>query len=111
VIHVELPSPLDLQQSERLLEFCLDSRVDCFSATFVFWEERQLRGANAGFFDRLAPFSLGERLLDRTVVPNGQDSVIPMECWSLNPQTIKLSRHQQSAVDVDHLAGHVAAGG
>lgn len=88
--HVQLQTPLDRRQSERLLGFGLDSGADCFSATLIYWDQRQLQRANADFFDRLAPFSLGERLLERTVVPEGQDRFTQTECWSLNPQTIKL---------------------
>jgi hypothetical protein len=88
--HVELRPPVDPTQSERLLQFSLDSGVDCFTVTLVYWEKRQLRRANTLFFDRLAPFSLGKRLLERTVVPEGGERIIPMESWALNPQTIKL---------------------
>jgi hypothetical protein len=88
--HVELRPPVDPTQSERLLQFSLDSGVDCFTVTLVYWEKRQLRRANTLFFDRLAPFSLGQRLLERSVVPQGEERIIPMECWSLNPRTIKL---------------------
>ena len=88
--HVQLQTPLDRRQSERLLQFCLDSGVDCFSVGFVYWEERQLRRVQTEVFDRFAPFTLGKRLLERTVVPEGRERVVPMECWSLNAQTIRL---------------------
>src|SRR5687768_10106266 len=90
MIHAELKTPLDFQQSERLLAFCLESGVSCFSATLLYWDEQQLRRANAAFFDRLAPFILGRRRLERTVVPDGGDRLIPMKCWALNPQTVRL---------------------
>src|SRR5688572_7557462 len=86
MIHAELKAPLDFEQSERLLAFCLECGVSCFSATLLYWDEQQLRRANAVFFDRLAPFSLGRRRLERTVVPDGGDRLIPMKCWALNPR-------------------------
>jgi hypothetical protein len=82
--------PLDCHRSERLLEFCLLNGVDCFAVSFLFWQRTQRQKVDADFFNRLAPFSLGERLLERTVVPAGQDWCALTECWSLNEQTIHL---------------------
>lgn len=89
-ILVEPTTPLDRGESERLLRFCLDRGVDRFSANFVYWNDAQLRRANKVFFDRLAPYRLGQHLLPRTVIPAGGKHSELTECWSLNRQTIEL---------------------
>ena len=85
---IVLQHPLDPSQSERLLQFCLNRGVDCFSVTFLYGNDEELRRIRATKA-QLAPFSLGERHLEQTVWWNNQ-RFIQTDCWSLNPQTIRL---------------------
>jgi hypothetical protein len=88
MVEIILQWPLDDRQSRGLLEFCVRCGVDCFAASFIYWDRAQGERIDAAFFDRLSPFSLGKRILERMVVPAGAESRIAMECWSLNGETI-----------------------
>ena len=86
--NITLQLPLDYSQSERLLQFCLNIGVDCFSVNFVYGNEDELRNMKA-IDHRLAPFSLGNHLLEQTTWRNDQ-RFAQAECWRLNPETLQL---------------------
>lgn len=83
-----LQYPLDTAQSERLLGFCLNIGVDCFSMKFVYGNEHEQRHIEAVRI-RLVPFRLDKRLFEQTVWRNGE-RFVQTECWSLNSETIRL---------------------
>lgn len=88
-MNIDLQWPLTETQSKRLLEFCLASGVDSFSALFLCGSSKEAAWMG-DMIDRLAPFSLGVHQLERTVISSGQSHFMPVESWSFNPQTIPL---------------------
>ena len=81
-----LTQPAARRDSRRLLAFCLDAGVDCFSVTRMTSSDGRRRRANEAVFRRLEPFRLGTRRLEQTVVyratPRSRDDwYADVECW------------------------------
>jgi hypothetical protein len=86
--HLALQYPLDTTQSERVLGFCLNIGVDCFSMNFAYGNKDELQRIRT-IEEELMPFKLGERLLEQTVWRN-DDRFVQTDCWSLNSETVRL---------------------
>ena len=77
---------LTLNQSRRILQFCLSSGANLFTVDFPFVKGEESEKLMQEFYERLSPFTGSERLLENI----GGDRFKRMACWILNERSIEL---------------------
>lgn len=72
-------------QSRAILVFCRSSGATLFTVNFIFARDDESEGLMREFYERLAPFSSGERDLEK-ICGNGFSR---QSCWVLNERSIE----------------------
>lgn len=91
VPEIVLTETPDGPTGERLLRYCLDRGVSCFTVTAsLSGSPEDLRRAEDDLFKRLAPFTMGNRTLEQTTVYAGSDCLQSVKCWRFDDESKKV---------------------